>query len=150
MKAVWQTEYGAARDVLNYGDIETPEAGPGDVLVRVHASGINPLDVKKRAGLRGPMDGPVVVPHFDGAGIIEAVGEGVDAARIGERVWLFEGHLRRPLGTAAEYIVLPASRANPLGDTASFAEGACLGIPALTAHRAVFADGPVAGRTVLF
>lgn len=149
MRAAWHAEFGPAAEVLRVGELDTPDPGEGDVLVRVGASGINPLDVKKRAGARGVLDAERAIPHYDGAGVIEAVGPGVDAARIGERVWLFEGQFGRWLGTAAEYICLPSSRANPLPESVSFAEGACLGIPALTAHRAVCADGSVAGQTVL-
>lgn len=149
MRAAWHAEFGAAAEVLQIGELDTPDPGEGEVLVRVGASGINPLDVKKRAGARGVLDAERAIPHYDGAGVIEAVGAGVDAARIGERVWLFEGQFGRWLGTAAEYICLPSNRANPLPEAVSFAEGACLGIPALTAHRAVCADGSVAGQTVL-
>lgn len=149
MKAAWIEEFGAARDVLTVGEMDAPSAGPGEVLVRVHASGINPLDVKKRAGQRGPMIGERMIPHYDGAGIIEAVGEGVDPGRVGARVWLFEGHQRRAFGTAAQYITLPETRACPLPEEVSFAQGACLGIPALTAHAAVFKDGMVDGQTVM-
>lgn len=148
MRAAWHGEFGPA-DVLQIGELDTPRPGEGEVLVRVHASGINPLDVKKRAGARGALDVERAIPHYDGAGVIEAVGAGVDAARIGERVWLFEGQFGRWLGTAAEYISLPSSRAVLLPESVSFAEGACLGIPALTAHRAVCADGSVEGQTVL-
>jgi NADPH2:quinone reductase len=149
MRAAWHTEFGPAAEVLQIGELDTPEPGEGEVLVRVCASGINPLDVKKRAGARGALEVDRAIPHYDGAGVIEAVGPGVDAGRIGERVWLFEGQFGRWLGTAADYISLPSSRAAPLPESVSFAEGACLGIPALTAHRAVCADGSVAGQTVL-
>ncbi len=149
MRAAWHAEFGPAADVLQVGELDTPEPGDGEVLVRVCASGINPLDVKKRAGARGALAVERAIPHYDGAGVIEAVGPGVDAGRIGERVWLFEGQFGRWLGTAADYISLPSSRAAPLPDSVSFVEGACLGIPALTAHRAVCADGSVAGQTVL-
>ncbi|MDA0787286.1 MAG: NADPH:quinone reductase [Proteobacteria bacterium] len=149
MRAAWYAEFGAAKDIFQIGEQDAPTAGDGEVLVRVHATGINPLDVKRRAGLRGPMMGDVMIPHFDGAGMIEAVGAGVDAGRIGERVWLYEGHLRRANGTAAAYIAIDASRANPLPESQSFAAGACLGIPAMTAHAAVFTDGPVDGQTIL-
>jgi len=149
MRAAWHSEFGAAADVLNVGDFATPEPAAGEVLVRVHASGINPLDVKKRAGARGALGAERAIPHYDGAGVIAAVGDGVDAGRVGQRVWLFEGQFGRWLGTAAEYIALPASRANPLPNDVSFAAGACLGIPAMTAHRALCADGPVSGQTVL-
>ncbi|MDP6060729.1 MAG: alcohol dehydrogenase catalytic domain-containing protein, partial [Pirellulaceae bacterium] len=111
MRAAWHTELGPAAEVLQVGELDTPEPGEGDVLVRVVASGINPLDVKKRVGARGAFDAERAIPHYDGAGVIEAVGPGVDAACIGERVWLFEGQFGRWLGTAAEYICLPSSRA---------------------------------------
>src|SRR3546814_3823059 len=101
MRAAWIEAFGPAREVLQVGEMEAPVAGDGEVLVRVRASGINPLDVKKRAGERGPMIGTRMIPHYDGAGTIEAVGPGVDPARIGERVWLLEGHQRRALGRAA-------------------------------------------------
>lgn len=149
MRATWYAEFGAANDIFQIGEQDAPTAGDGEVLVRVHASGINPLDVKRRAGERGPMIGDQMIPHFDGAGIIEAVGAGVDPARIGERVWLYEGHWKRGDGTAAEYINLPASRANILPEGQSFAEGACLGIPAMTAHPLVYTDGPVDGQTIV-
>jgi NADPH:quinone reductase-like Zn-dependent oxidoreductase len=149
MRAAWHTEFGPAAEVLQVGELDTPQPNEGEVLVRVGASGINPLDVKKRAGARGNLDAERAIPHYDGAGVIEAVGAGVDTGRIGERVWLFEGQFGRWLGTAAEYISLPSSRAVALPEAVSFAEGACIGIPALTAHRAVCADGSVAGQTVL-
>ncbi|MDE0781023.1 MAG: NADPH:quinone reductase [Alphaproteobacteria bacterium] len=149
MRAAWYTGFGPANEVFEIGEYTIPVSGHGQVLVRVHASGINPLDVKRRDGGRGPMMAKRMIPHFDGAGVIEAVGAGVDASRVGERVWLFEGHLRRSEGTAAEYIAIDATRANPLSDDQSFAEGACLGIPAMTAHAAVYTDGFVDGQTIL-
>lgn len=150
MRAVWYERNGEAADVLTVGELETPVPGPGEVRVRVVTSGINPIDVKRRRGARGQViRDPLVVPGFDGAGVIDAVGEGIDGGRIGERVWVYEGQWQRARGTAAEYVTLPATRAVPLPATTGFAEGACLGIPALTAHRAVFADGPVTGQTIL-
>lgn len=150
MKAAWYTRTGPAREVLETGEMPAPEAGPGEVLVRVHASGVNPSDVKLRAGARiGGMPYPKIVPHSDGAGVIEAVGEGVDRARAGERVWLWNGQWERPFGTAAEYIALPTEQAVPLPENTTMEAGACLGIPAMTAWHAVFADGGVAGQTVL-
>jgi NADPH2:quinone reductase len=125
-----------------------PEPGPGEVRVRVIASGLNPTDVKSRAGSRA-MPGPRVVPHQDGAGIIDTVGPGVPATRVGERVWLYIVQWQRVWGTAAEYTVVPGELAVTLPSNTSFAEGACLGIPAVTAHRCLFADGPIAGQTVL-
>ena len=150
MKATWFDSFGAAADVLVVGEQPTPEAGPGEVLVRLRASGVNPSDVKKRAGsFPDLLDGGLVIPNSDGAGVIEAVGDGVDQSRVGERVWVYQAQFGRRFGTAAEYVALDARRAVPLPEPASFAEGACLGIPVMTAHRCVFADGPVSGQSVL-
>ncbi|MEP6450204.1 MAG: NADPH:quinone reductase [Nitratireductor sp.] len=155
MRAAFYTRTGPAADVLEIGERPDPVAGPGEVLVRVRASGINPADVKRRAGWRGmAMEHPLVIPHTDGAGEIVGVGSGVDRVRIGERVWLWNaqggyGEAGRPFGSAAELIALPAGQAVHLPDEFDFAAGACLGVPAMTAHRAVHADGPVAGLTVL-
>ena len=148
MRAAWYERNGPARDVLEVGEIETPEPGPGEVLVRIRASGVNPSDWKTRAGSR-PMAGPRVIPHSDGAGEIEAVGPGVPEDRRGERVWIWNGQWKRPFGTAAEYIVVPAEQAVRLPDGTSFEAGACLGIPALTAHRAVTIDQAPSGQIVL-
>ena len=148
MRAVWYEENGPA-EVLQLGDLPVPEAGPGEVLVRVVSSGINPSDWKRRMGLTKALDYPSVIPHQDGSGIIYGVRQGVPSARLGERVWLFEAQTGRPFGTAAEYTVQPADRAVPLPPGTGFPEGACLGVPAMTAHRCVFADGPVSGKTVL-
>ena len=150
MKAAWYEQYGPASEVFHVGDLPDPQAASGEVLVRVRASGVNPSDWKSRTGSRGPqMPFPRIVPHSDGAGTIEAVGAGVDASRVGQRVWLFEGQWQRPFGTAAEYIALPFEHAVPLAENVSFEEGACIGIPAMTAHRCLFASGPVQGFTVL-
>ncbi len=150
MHAVWYERNGEAADVLQYGELETPSPAPGEVLVRLVAAGINPIDVKRRRGARGQViKDPLVIPGFDGAGVIEAVGDGVEPGRVRERVWVFEAQWQRPRGTAAEFVTVPAARAVRLPDRTGFVEGACLGIPALTAHRAVFADGPVMGQTVL-
>ncbi|MCW3780532.1 NADPH:quinone reductase [Defluviimonas salinarum] len=151
MKAVWYEAFGPAAEVLTVGALPDPVPGPGEVLVRLRASGVNPSDVKLRAGARAGavMAWPRIVPHSDGAGVIEAVGAGVDSARIGDRVWIWNGGWQRQFGTAAELIALPAEQAVRLPEAAGFAEGACLGIPAMTAWHAVFADGPVAGKTVL-
>ena len=150
MKAAWYESRGAARDVLQVGEIETPEPKAGEVLVRVHATGVNPSDTKSRMGAGArPNPWPRIIPHQDGAGVIERVGEGVDPARIGERVWVYEAQLGRPFGCAAEYVAVPSSNAVVLPESVSFEEGACLGVPALTAHRCVFADGSVSGKTVL-
>lgn len=149
MRAAWYEKLGSAGDVLEVGERAAPAPGPGEVRVRVGVSGINPVDVKRRAGGRGAMASTLVVPHFDGAGIIDEVGDGVDAGRLGNRVWVYEAQWGSNFGTAAEFVILPASRAVPLPPNTSFAEGACLGIPALTAHRCVYGDGPVDGQTVL-
>ena len=151
MRAVWYEEFGDAEQVLTSGEMPTPSPAPGEVLVRVRASGINPSDVKLRAGARpgAVMAFPRVIPHSDGAGVVEAVGEGVDAGRVGQRVWLWNAGWQRAFGTAAEYVALPADQALPLPDGTEFAEGACLGIPAMTAWYAVCGAGPVEGKTVL-
>ncbi len=151
MRAVWYEQFGPADDVLIQGELPTPSPALGEVLVRLHASGVNPSDVKLRAGARpgATMAFPRVVPHSDGAGVIEAVGGGVDPARIGERVWVWNAGWQRAFGTAAEYVALPAHQAVHLPEGTSFAEGACLGIPAMTAWYALFRDGPVEGQTVL-
>ena len=148
MRAVWYERNGAA-DVLHLGEMPDPTPGPGEVRVRVITSGVNPSDWKRRQGLTRRMEFPRVIPHQDGAGVIDHVGPGVPASRLGERVWLYESQIGRPFGTAAEYTVQPAEHAVPLPSNISFAEGAGLGVPAMTAHRCVSADGPVAGQTVL-
>src|SRR5210317_857234 len=150
MRAAWFEKFGSAQDVLQVGEKETPEAGPGEVLVRMATSGINPSDVKKRAGaFPNLLDLGYVIPNSDGGGVIEAVGAGVDENRVGERVWVYQAQYGRRFGTAAEYVAIEASRAPRLPDNASFEVGACMGIPAMTAHRCVFADGEVAGQTLL-
>lgn len=150
MRAAWFDSFGSAKDVLQVSELETPVAGPGEVLVRLATSGVNPSDVKKRAGsFPNLLDDGFVIPNSDGAGIIEAVGDGVDAGRIGERVWIYQAQYGRRFGTAAEYVAIDTRRAPKLSDAASFEVGACLGIPVMTAHRCVFADGNVAGQTIL-
>ena len=135
MKAVWYREHGAAEQVLTWGELPTPEAGPGEVRVRLLTSGVNPSDVKSRRAR--PVTDPLIVPHSDGAGLIDQVGAGVDASRLGERVWTWNAQWLRPMGTAAEYVVLPQAQAVRLPDGTDFAAGACFGIPALTAVQAV-------------
>ncbi len=150
MKAAWFSEFGPARDVLQVGVFETPEPAHGEVLIRMRTSGVNPSDTKKRLGSFPDLlnDGPVI-PNSDGAGIIEAVGTGVPHSRIGERVWVYQAQYARLHGTAAQYVAIDSHRAVPLPGNTTFAEGACLGIPAMTAHRSVFSDGPVNGQIVL-
>jgi NADPH:quinone reductase len=140
---------GPATDVLRVQEIATPEPGAGEVLVRIAVSGVNPTDFKSRSGATGQPAGAFQIPNQDGAGTIEAVGDGVDPRRIGERVWLYFAAFKREWGTAAEYTVIPSEQAVRLPDGVSEDLGASLGIPALTAHRCLLADGPVDGRTVL-
>jgi NADPH2:quinone reductase len=136
--------------VLRVGELPDPESGPGEVRVRLSYSGINRGDVGKRAGEpTAPMPYPRVIPHNDGAGVIDAIGPGVDPARVGRRVWVYAAQSYRPFGTAAEFTVVPNTHAVDLPDTVSDQVGAALGIPGITAHRALFADGPIGGQTVL-
>lgn len=149
MRAALYRRTGKARDVLVVEDVEPPETGPGDVRVRVAVSAVNPTDWKARSRSGTLGDLPFQVPGQDGAGVIEAVGADVDPARVGQRVWLYFAAWRRQWGTAAELCVLPAEQAVPLPDGAGLDLGASMGIPALTAHRCLLADGPLDGRTVL-
>ena len=150
MQAAWFEKFGAARDVLVVGEKPAPVAGPGEVLVRLRTSGVNPSDVKKRAGsFPNLLDDGYVIPNSDGAGVIEAVGDGIDSRRIGEKVWVYQAQFGRRFGTAAQYVALDAARAVTLPIEAGFDVGACAGIPIMTAHRCVLADGPIAGQAVL-
>jgi NADPH:quinone reductase len=149
MRAAIYDRMGPARKVLRIADVDRPDPGPGQVRVRVHFSGVNPTDWKSRAGATPrPIEG-FQIPHQDGAGVIDAVGDGVDAGRVGERVWVWMAAAGQRWGTAAEWTVVAAERAVPLPDSASFELGASLGVPAMTAHRCLFADGPVEGKSVL-
>jgi len=150
MRAAWFESFGPARNVIQVGERPRPAPVKGEVLVRLKTSGVNPSDVKKRAGSFPNLlaDG-YVIPNSDGAGVIEAVGAGIARERVGERVWVYQAQYGRRFGTAAEYVALDACRAVRLPDNASFEIGACLGIPVMTAHRCVFADGPVDGRVLL-
>lgn len=155
MRAAWYERRGPAREVLVVGEIPTPEPGAGEVRIRLAFSGINPGDIKKRSGWQGaPMPFPRVVPHSDGAGVIDAVGPDVPESRVGEAVWCYGAQSYRAFGTAAEHVVVPAALAVPLPEAALSKPGlleqaACLGIAGITGHRAVFAAGPVAGLDVL-
>jgi NADPH2:quinone reductase len=150
MLAAWYERAGPAAEVLDVGEMADPEPGPGEVRVRLTFSGINPGDTKKRGDWVGyGMPYPRVIPHSDGAGVVDAVGAGIAAGRIGERVWVYGAQSYRAFGTAAQLTVIPADQAVALPDGVSDEVGACLGIPGITAHRAVFGDGPVAGATVL-
>ena len=149
MKAALYEKHGSAADVLTVADVDRPEPGPGEVRVRMRLSAVNPTDWKSRAGLTPrPVDG-FQVPQHDGAGVIDAVGDGVDPGRVGQRVWTWLAASGNKWGTAAQWCVLPSRRAVPLPENASDELGACLGVPALTAHRCLFADGPVQGKNVL-
>ena len=150
MKACWFDAFGAAQNVLKQGDWPTPEPGPGEVLVELHTTGVNPSDVKKRAGaFPDLLEAGPVIPHSDGAGVVTAVGEGVPPSRVGERVFVYQAQYGRQLGTAADCVALDSLRAPTLPENASFEVGACVGIPIMTAHRCVFADGPVADQLIL-
>jgi NADPH2:quinone reductase len=150
MKAAYYQKQGAAREVLELGHWPDASAGPGEVRVRLLWSGVNPSDVKSRAGLRGGgMPFPKVIPHSDGMGVIDQVGSGVAANRLGQRVWLWNAAWGRPHGTACQWICLPQEQAVLLPDSVDDAAGACLGIPALTALHAVLMDGGVTDQTVL-
>ena len=147
MRAAWYSKNGDARDVLVVGELPTPTPSPGQVRVKLATSGVNQSDVKSRSGR--PPGSERIVPHSDGAGIIDAVGDGVPPGRIGERVWIWNGQWQRPMGTAAEYIVVPEKQAVMLPDSTDFAAAACLGIPAMTAFQAVRLLGDIAGKMVL-
>ena len=150
MRAAFYEKLGPAKDVLKVGDLPKPAPEAGEVLVKVHASGVNPSDVKMRSGTSSATNEfPRIIPHSDGAGVIEAVGTGVPATRIGERVWLWNARWKRAFGTAADYVTLPAVQAVQLPDNVDFESGACLGIPALTAWQAVETDGGVKNQWVL-
>jgi NADPH2:quinone reductase len=148
--AAWYERQGPAAEVLKVGEMAAPELGPGEVRVRVNLSGVNPGDTKKRGDWVGyGMPYPRIVPHSDGSGVLDAVGDDVDSSQVGRRVWIYGAQSYRPLGTAAQLTVVPAAQAVELPDEVSDELGACLGIPGITAHRAVFADGPVTGKTIL-
>src|SRR5262249_17803117 len=136
MRAAYYETNGAARDVLRVGEVETPRPARGEVRARLAASGVNPSDVKSRAGVTRKIAFPRVIPHSDGAGEIDQVGEGVSPSRVGERVWVWNGQWRRPFGTAAASIVLPSEQAVPLPANIGMEAAACLGIPAYTAFQA--------------
>jgi NADPH2:quinone reductase len=150
MRAAWFEKFGPAADVLVVGEQAKPVPQQGEVLVRLMTSGVNPSDVKKRAGaFPNLLDDGFVIPHSDGAGVIESVGPGVRNREVGERVWVYQAQYGRRFGTAAEFVAIDNARAPQLAENASFEIGACLGIPAMTAHRCVFADGDVDGMTIL-
>ncbi len=152
MRAITYSRFGPSSDVLDLTEVETPAPGPGEVGVRLIVSGVNPSDAKARAGARPGVTKPAferIIPHSDGAGVIEAVGDGIDPARVGQRVWIWNGQWQRAFGTAAEFIALPSEQAVELPEAVPFDVGATLGIPGLTAAHTVFGGGEVAGKTLL-
>ena len=149
MKAVWYTKTGKAGDVLQIGEQDNPVPIAGEVLVRVRASGINPSDVKTRAGARGKLQFPRVIPHSDGSGEIIDVGEGIDKSRIGEKVWIWNAAFGRAHGTCAELVTLPDQQAVKINDNVSYESAACMGIPASTAYYGIHSNGSVKDKTVL-
>ena len=149
MRAAYYEKNGAARDVLRLGEVDTPTPDPGEVRVKLKTSGVNPSDVKAREGRTRKIGYPRVIPHSDGAGEIDMVGDGVPASRRGERVWVWNAQWKRPFGTCAQYVVLPQALAVALPASASFEAGACLGIPAMTAYHAVAVSGIGKGSNVL-
>ncbi len=149
MRAIWYDRTGPAREVLVVGMLPTPMPARGEVRVRLHASGVNPSDCNRRFGKGYEMEFPRVVPNSDGSGVVDLLGEGVDTSLLGQRVWLYNGQRGRAFGTAAEFIALDAGLVAPLPATISFEQGACLGIPCMTAYHCVFMDGAVEGKTLL-
>lgn len=148
MLAGWYDRCGPADEVIRVGEAPDPTPGAGEVLVRLKTSGINPSDYKRRGNVKAPMEFPRIIPHSDGAGVIEGLGPGVTGLRVGQRVWTYHAQWARPNGTAAQFVALPAVLVRPLPDSVSFEQGACLGIPCMTAMRCVTGGGPVAGKTV--
>jgi NADPH:quinone reductase len=150
MKAAWYEKQGPARAVLTVGEMPDPSPAAGEVRIRLAASGINPGDIKKRQDSFGlGMAYPRVIPHSDGAGRVDQIGEGVSSEWMGRSVWCYGAQSYRPFGTAAEFTVVSVDQVAPLPENVSADQGACLGIPGITAHRAVHIAGPVNGRTVL-
>jgi NADPH2:quinone reductase len=150
MRAAWYEKQGAAQEVLTVGEMPAPIPGPGEVRIHIIASGVNPGDIKKRQDAFGyGMSYPRVIPHSDGAGQVDQLGDGVSSEWLGRCVWCYGAQSYRPFGTAAEYTVVPVEQVVPLPETVSMEQGACLGIPGITGHRAVHVSGLVQGRTVL-
>ena len=149
MQAAWYAAIGSAEEVLHVGEVDDPSPLAGEVLVEIKTSGVNPSDVKIRAGARGELQFPRIIPHSDGGGIIIKVGEGVSEDRVGERVWIWNGAFGRAQGTCAEQMALPSSQAIAMPEDVSFETAACLGIPAATAYYGVFSDGSVEDQTIL-
>jgi len=150
MKAAWYERNGPAKEVLKVGEMPEPKPGLGEVRVRMACSGLNPSDVKRREGTRGQnIEFPRVIPNSDGAGVVDALGSQTNKNLLGKRVWVWNAQWGRPFGTCAEYCCLPEAQVAPLPDGVDFAAGACLGIPAMTAHQALFSDGDIKNKSVL-
>jgi NADPH:quinone reductase len=150
MKAAWYEKQGPPRDVLVVGEMPEPVPAAGEVRIRIEASGISPGDIKKRQDTFGyGMAYPRVIPHSDGAGRVDQLGAGVSSEWMGRAVWCYGAQSYRPFGTAAEFTVVPVEQIAPLPDKVSMEQGACLGIPGITAHRAMYVGGAVRGRTVM-
>ena len=150
MKAAFYRRQGPAQEVIEIGDWPAQNLGTGEVRVHLAYSGLNPSDIKRRKGFNGqPHAFEVIIPNSDGAGVVAELGPGVQGLAVGDRVWVYNAQWKRPFGTNAQEVVLPAALVQPLPARVSLAYGACIGIPALTAHRALFADGPIQGQTVL-
>ena len=149
MMATWYDRQGPAEAVLEFGELPTPQPAPGEVRVRLHASGVNPADANRRAGRMHGMEFPRIIPNSDGAGVIDQVGAGVERKLLGTRVWLYFGQRGRAFGTAAEYICVPQELTSPLPEHLDFTHGACLGIPAMTAYCSLFQRGPIRGKRIL-
>lgn len=147
MKAAWYERNGKAREVLTIGEMPDPKPAKGEVRVKIACSGLNPSDVKRREGTRGQnIEFPRVIPNSDGAGVVD---ESSNKELLGKRVWVWNAQWGRAFGTCAEYCCLPEAQVAPLPDGVDFAAGACLGIPAMTAHQALFSDGDIKNRSVL-
>ena len=155
MKAAYYKKTGNAKEVLINGNLKTPKPSDNEVLISVKASGINPSDVKRRAGWQNKnLPFPLIIPHSDGAGQIVQVGSNISTDLIGTSVWIWNAQggysgPGRAFGTAAEFITVPATQVSKLPDSVTFEEGACLGVPLRTSHRAVFADGPIDNKLIL-
>lgn len=149
MKAAFYENQGDPYEVLQIGEVLKPSPGKGEVLVKIAVSGLNPSDIRVRTGSLGAMAFSRIIPHQDGSGTIEAVGEGIDPARLNERVWIYQAQYGRSSGTAAEYVVVPSGQAILLPVNTTFEVGASLGVPAITAHNCLFADGDIRGKRVL-
>ena len=149
MKAAFYEKQGPADEVLKVQEIPIPFPGPGQVRVKIAMSGVNPSDIKTRTGFTGKMPYPRIIPHQDGAGVIDMVGESVENSRLNQRVWIYEAQYGRSDGSAAQYVILDAKQAVSLPDNISLEVGASLGVPAITAHYCLFADGDIKDKKIL-